>query len=148
MGYELHITRREDWPDDGPSISFDEWMAVVNADPELRLGGYVDRRLADGSVFRQPLAVWIAHPRIGESDGMGVFDLAHGTVRAKNPDREVRCKMWRLAQVLNAKVQGDDGEFYDRFGNPTLGASTTQSNWLALVRCIGFKMIWGDPVGS
>jgi hypothetical protein len=83
MGYELHITRREDWPDDGPSISFDEWMAVVNADPELRLGGYVDRRLADGSVFCQPLAVWIAHPRIGESDGMGVFDLAHGTVRAK-----------------------------------------------------------------
>jgi hypothetical protein len=56
--------------------------------------------------------------------------------------------MWRLAQALNAKVQGDDGEFYDCFGNPTPRAWTTQSYWLALLRHLGFKFIWGDPVGS
>jgi hypothetical protein len=25
--------------------------------------------------------------------------------------------MWRIAQQLNARLQGDDGEFYDEFGN-------------------------------
>ena len=56
--------------------------------------------------------------------------------------------MWRLAQRLKAKVQGDDGEFYDRFGNPTPDASTTRSYWRSLLRHLGFKFIWGDPVGS
>jgi hypothetical protein len=148
MGYQLHISRRKDWPDDGPSITFDEWMAVVDADPEFRLEGYVDRRLADGSVFRQPLAAWVGHPGLGKRDYAPVLDLVHGNVSAKHPDREFRCKMWRLAQTLNARVQGDDGEYYDRFGNPSLRAWIAQSYWLALFRHFSFKLIWGDAVES
>jgi hypothetical protein len=152
MGYDLHITQKKNWDgwedEHGPEISFDEWMVVVNADPELHLEGYVDIRLPDRSTFRQPLAAWTAHSRYGEPGGTSALGLSHGNVTAKNPDREFRCKMWRLAQILKAKVQGDDGEFYDCFGNPTRDAATTQSYWLALCRHLGFKFIWGDPVGS
>lgn len=148
MGYDLHITRRTDWPDDGSSITFDDWMAVASADPELRPDGYLDMGLPAGGTFRQPLFVWACHPHYGEAGGTPSLALIHGNVVSKNPDREFRCKMWRLAQALNAKVQGDDGEFYDCFGNPTPRAWTTQSYWLALLRHLGFKFIWGDPVGS
>ena len=38
MGYDLHITRKRNWggfeDEQGPEISFDEWIAVVNADRE------------------------------------------------------------------------------------------------------------------
>ena len=152
MGYDLHITRKKNWDgfedEHGPDISFDEWMAVVNADPELRIEGYENRRLADKSIVKQPLAVCTAHSRYTERDPGPALGYRHGNVDAKNPDREFRRKMWRLAQLLEAKVQGDDGEFYDCFGNPTRDASTTQSYWLALTRHLGFKFIWGDPVGS
>ena len=152
MGYDLHITRKKNWDgwedEHGPEISFDEWMAVVNADPELTLDGYVNVRRPDSSIFRQPIAVWTAWSKHGEGGGMAWIGLQRGNVVVKNPDWEIRRKMWRLAQVLHARVQGDDGEFYDCFGNPTRDASTTQSYWLALCRHLGFKLIWGDPVGS
>ncbi|MER7721983.1 hypothetical protein ABTX99_34530 [Streptomyces flaveolus] len=36
MGYELHITRRDDWWDEeGSAISRQEWESVVAADPDL-----------------------------------------------------------------------------------------------------------------
>ena len=148
MGYDLHITRRADWPGDGPSITPDEWMALVTADPELRVEGYANRRLPDKSVVREPFVTWVAHSRYTKQDPGSALAHSHGNVDAKNPDREFRCKMWRLAQALNAKVQGDDGQFYDCFGNPARDASTTQNYWLALLRHLGFKFIWGDPVGS
>jgi len=152
MGYDLHITRKKNWDgfdrEHGREISLDEWIAVVNADPDLRIEGYVNRRLRDESVFRQPLAAWTAYSKYRPDDPGPALELSGGNVDAKNPDREFRCKMWRLAQRLKAKVQGDDGEFYDRFGNPTPDASTTRSYWRALLRHLGFKFIWGDPVGS
>lgn len=148
MGYDLHITRRPDWPEPGPSITPDEWMAVVSADPELQIAGHINRRLADQSVVQAPLTAWTAHSSYSESNPGPALELWGGNVNAKNPDREFRRKMWRLAQALNAKIQGDDGEFYDCFGNPARDASTTQNYWLALMRHLGFKLIWGDPVGS
>jgi hypothetical protein len=152
MGYDLHITRKKNWDgwedEHGPEISFDEWTAVVNADSELRIEGYEDRRLPDKSIVRQPLAAWTAYSRYRADYPGPALGLSHGNVTARNPDREFRCKMWRLAQALNAKVQGDDGEFYDCFGNPTPRAWTTQSYWLALVRHFGFRLVWGNPVGS
>jgi hypothetical protein len=122
MGYDLHITRKKNWDgfedEHGPEISFDEWMAVVDADPELRAAGHIDQRLPDKSVFRQPLVAWTAHPRYRADDPGPALWHWRGNVESKNPDREFRCKMWRLAQVLRSRVQGDDGEFYDSFGDP------------------------------
>jgi len=35
--------------------------------------------------------------------------------------------MWQLAQILNARVQVDDGKYCERFGNPRLRAWIAQS---------------------
>jgi hypothetical protein len=37
MGYDLHITRRRHWPDEGDDITAQEWLAYVERDSELRL---------------------------------------------------------------------------------------------------------------
>jgi hypothetical protein len=66
MGYDLQITRKEDWWDpDGPEISMAEWLALVAADPEMRLDGYAEARLDNGHVFRsekEGLSVWTGLP--------------------------------------------------------------------------------------
>jgi hypothetical protein len=86
---------------------------------DMRLDGYAETRVGDGSILRienKGLSVWTAWSRHSES-GMAWFSFRHGNVIVKNPDLEIRRKMWSLAQALSAKVQGDDGEFYDASGN-------------------------------
>jgi prepilin-type processing-associated H-X9-DG protein len=121
MGYDVHITRKQNWFDEnGPEISLDEWIAVVMTDKETRLDGYAEAKLRDGSVLRMErdgLAVWTAYSRHGENGNMAWFDFRRGNAIVKNPDREILQKMWSLAQKLSAKVQGDDGEFYDASGD-------------------------------
>lgn len=58
------------------------------------------------------LSVWTAYSRHSEN-GMAWFSFHEGNVVVKNPDPEILQKMRLLAQALSAKVQGDDGEFYD-----------------------------------
>ena len=119
MGYDLHITRRSFWPLRDNDITLDEWLAVVANDPEMRLDSFAEAPLPDGQVLRTEdptLAVWTAHPRHGVDGFMAWMWLSDGNIDAKNPDEEVRRKLWRLAQALNARVQGDDGEFYNEFG--------------------------------
>jgi hypothetical protein len=122
MGYDVHITRRSNWfEDDPPSISLAEWLAYVGNDSEMRLDGYAEAELNDGSVLRTEdpsLAVWIGHPEHGKRDGYAWLWLSAGNVEAKNPDEPTLQKMWAIAQSLQAKVQGDDGEFYDSDGQP------------------------------
>lgn len=150
MDYRLHITRRIDWADyEGASISFEDWFAVVTADPEMVLSRSSALQVADGGRFRSDdptAAVWMAYSRHGKDNAIACFVLLHGNVDIKNPDREVKRKMWRLAQVLKARVQGEDGEFYDCFGHPTRNAFAARNYWLALCRHIGFMLMWRDPV--
>ena len=117
MGYDLHITRKEDrWEPDGPEISMAEWLPLVAADPEMRLDGYAEARLDNGHVFRtekEGLSVWTAYSEHGRGGGMAWFAYGRGEIRVKNPDDEIIRKMWLVAQSLSAKVQGDDGETYD-----------------------------------
>jgi hypothetical protein len=119
MGYDVYITRKQRWWDaDGPEIPLAEWTALVGADPNMRLDGYAETRVGDGSILRienEGLSVWTAYSRHSEN-GMAWFSFRQGNVVVKNPDLEILQKMWSLAQALSAKVQGDDGEFYDASG--------------------------------
>jgi hypothetical protein len=116
VGYELHITRKPNWFDDGPEIRLDEWIAVVKQDPEMRLDGFAETETGDThAVLRvedSSLAVWTAYSAHGRDGNMAWLYLSQGSVVAKNPDQEIRTKMAALARRLGARVQGDEGEFY------------------------------------
>jgi hypothetical protein len=120
MGYDVHVPRKQHWLDEGgPEISLAEWTAVVAADRDMRLDGYAEAEVGNGSILRiesEGLSVWTAWSRHGEN-GMAWFSFHRGNVTVKNPDPEIRRKMWSLAGILMARVQGDEGEFYDASGN-------------------------------
>jgi hypothetical protein len=92
MGYELKITRRDFHSDDGNEITAEEWLSVVSDDSELQL------RIENGKYFVVYLNGW--------------FDWFEGCIVTKNPDNHILEKMLAIAKILNAKVQGDDGEVY------------------------------------
>jgi hypothetical protein len=120
MGYEIHITRKENWFDDEPKISLDEWKSYIASDPEMRLDGYAEAALPSGNVLRvesDGLSVWTAYSKHGVDGGMAWFDFRTGNLVVKNPDSEILAKMWMIAEKLQARVQGDEGEIYDANGN-------------------------------
>lgn len=119
MGYDVHITRKENWFDEGPDISLDEWLDVVRADPEMRIDGYAEAIVDGGSVLRiedPSMSVWLAYSKHQLNGNMAWLWHSRGNVAAKNPDDEILKKMHAIAIKLTAKVQGDEGEIYGADG--------------------------------
>jgi hypothetical protein len=111
MGYELHITRKEHWSDEGPDIADSEWQAYIANDPEMKITGVAEAALPDGGVLRYEsplLAEW----RKQSGDEVVWFDFRSGRIDVKNPDDETTAKMQQIAAALGGKVQGDEGEIY------------------------------------
>ena len=103
MGYDIHITRSEDWAANADSeISQKEWLAVVEGDTELTL----DPRFGECSVLwkgeASPADAW--------------FDWYKGNVFTTNPDRAILAKAIEIASRLRAEVHGDDGKRYHEAG--------------------------------
>ena len=100
MGYEIHVTRAPDhyYENKGHEITAAEWLALVDADPELKLAGY------NGPYF----ALWSGQSRNSEP----WFCWYEGNVDTKSPDPPTLAKALRIAESLGARVQGDDGEIY------------------------------------
>jgi hypothetical protein len=121
MGYDVYITRKGNWFDkSGAKIGIDEWKALVQSDPDMRLDGYASAVVGKGNVLRldsEGLAVWTACPGTGVGGNMAWFDLRQGNVVVKNPDGPILGKMWHLARKLDAKVQGDECEMYGEDGS-------------------------------
>ncbi len=106
MGYELHITRAQYWSmNEGHEITAEEWLGVVESDPELKLAGN------NGPFF----TLWIGTSAHVEP----WFDWLGGNIYTKNPDEPIMEKMVEIARRLDAKVQGDDGEVYLGNGKDT-----------------------------
>lgn len=100
MGYDLHITRAEHWIDNqGEEITSAEWVQYVTNDPELSFAG------VNGEFFTD----WKGKSKYPEP----WFDWYKGNIYTKNPDKPIVAKMLAIAKDLGARVQGDDGEFYD-----------------------------------
>lgn len=99
MGFDLHITRAENWSENKDQwISSDEWLSVIETDRELTLDTTNGPFFADWSGDSRYESPW--------------FDWSEGNIFTKNPDKQIVRKMLQLAERLNAKVQGDDGEMY------------------------------------
>jgi len=121
MGYELHITRQTDWFDEDPDlkISPDEWKNYVHGDPEMRLDNYCETKLEDGRILRIDevgISVWLSYTGNGLNGNYAWFSYSDGNINVKSPDDEILKKMLLIAERLNAKVLGDDGERYPNEG--------------------------------
>lgn len=68
MGYDLHITRAENWwENEGKEISENEWRALIDSDAELRLTGFAEATSPQGETIRYEnalLAAWSGHPKL------------------------------------------------------------------------------------
>jgi hypothetical protein len=118
MGYNLYITRRENWFDDDEpnSISLTEWADYLKVDNEIRSDNFAEATTQNGEHVRvetQGMSVWTKYSKDGVGDNHAWFWPNNGNILVKNPDIEIRNKMIDIAKQLNAKVQGDDGEIYD-----------------------------------
>lgn len=118
MGYDIHITRQENWYDEDESnqITFIEWEAYIESDPEMRLDNFAETRLSSGEILRvesKGLAVWIKYSGDHSKGNHAWFDFRDGNIVVKNPDEEIMKKMLSVAEKLKAKMQGDEGEIYD-----------------------------------
>jgi hypothetical protein len=122
MGYDLHITRRKYWPDEGDDITAQEWLAYVKQDSELRL------QVENGPHF----AAWRG------ASGTAWLDWSDGQIYTKNPDALLIEKMVSIARQFGAQVQGDDGEVYEGGGRPPRqpkpSFSERVAGWIARIR--------------
>ena len=98
MGYDLHITRRKLWCDEGKDITFEEFVGIIKADPEFAYPGQLG---ADSADWRSP-----------QSGYESWLTWTDGDVYTKNPEKEYIEKLVEVAKVFCARVQGDDGEIY------------------------------------
>ena len=107
MGYDLHITRANNWIDsEEEPISREEWRAYIESDSELE--NTKDDELG---------ASWYGEGgRLGKSTCIGGFWWSKGRIVEKNPtEAEIR-KMTQIATALNARVVGDSDEEYHTNG--------------------------------
>ncbi|MCH5599999.1 hypothetical protein [Niabella ginsengisoli] len=119
MSYDIHITRQESWFDgnDNKRISLDEWKEFLTNDTEMRLDNFTETTIATGELIRverDGLSVWTKYSGNGLDGNFAWFDYNNGNIVCKNPDNEIINKMLDIAERLNAKVQGDEGELYEK----------------------------------
>lgn len=122
MGYDLHITRRENWFDeDGAEITSHEWLTYVASDKSMVLAEKAEAMTDGGdslAVSDPTLAVWTGWAGREPDQNEAWMWHFEGCVVAKNPDQAIRQKMFLIADELGARLQGDDGEFYESDGEP------------------------------
>ncbi|NZD60730.1 hypothetical protein HX900_06320 [Rhizobium sp. WYCCWR 11290] len=119
MGYDLYITRKTNWFDAPPSIALDDWLEYVANDSEIQHDGFAETPTVDGGVLRVEQAgicVWTGYSRGENRENAAWLWWSGGNIVVKNPDQEICRKMWLIAQSLDAKVQGEEGEYYGRDG--------------------------------
>lgn len=123
MGYDFHITRATAWTEsEANPITMEEWLAHVESDPEMRLDGYAEGAVRDTDVVLRTedpsMAMWTAYSEDGVDGNHAWMWHYDGRIMAKNADQEIRAKMWRIAQQLDARLVGDDDEEYGADGEP------------------------------
>jgi hypothetical protein len=114
MGYELHIIRQNDYYDENErsNITLNEWLKYVESDKELNLTNGFNLGLDFGWQESPGFCEWIDYPK-ADTDTIPWFIYTEGIVSTKYPDKHTIGKMVKIAGVLNAKVIGDDGEYWD-----------------------------------
>ena len=127
MGYNVHITRADDWTEsEARPITVREWLDYVERDSEMRHDGFAEAPYSGGVLRHESegIAVWTAYSGHEVNGNMAWFNYHPGEIVVKNPDGEILGKMIRVAAELGATVQGDDGESYDETPDATENSTT------------------------
>ncbi len=117
MGYDLHITRADDWArSEAAPISLKEWVAYVESQPDMRLDNAAIIDLPDGKLRYENdgIAVWTGYSRNEPGGTQAWFDYRDGRVVVNNPDQELLARMLSIAHDFSAHVVGDEGESYTK----------------------------------
>lgn len=100
MGYDIHITRRKHWAEDGDDITAEEWLEYVQSDPDFRLDPRNGPYHAEGTEDSPIADEWL--------------DWHRGAVYSKYPNAAMVDKMVVIANHFGGIVQGDEGEVYTK----------------------------------
>lgn len=105
MGYNLHVVREDKT---GDSITYDEVIKLVNENKELELKDEMKIKTPNGDVIEIPgnYIVW----KKKEFDVW--WNYNRGKISSSYIDDDGINKLKKVAQELNAKVVGDEGEEY------------------------------------
>lgn len=136
MGYELHIHRGEDWSElsEQEGVSLAEWHGYVEEADDFRMDDAAEASTPDGAVIRiesPGIAVWTGHPE----GVVAWFSFDDDQIVVKSPDEAMIVRAREIARALGARVQGDDGEFYDESGpEPPAEEPRGRRDWLGRLR--------------
>ena len=109
MGYELHITRAEEWLDsDDAPILLDEWLRYAEGSPLLALGGWIEW----SDLGRVPVFAYTCAD--GDKASL-TWDGAQILVKGVRDDVGV-LDLLKVAEHFHANLIGDDGERYTAEG--------------------------------
>ncbi|EPF80461.1 hypothetical protein GCM10025882_33300 [Acinetobacter gyllenbergii] len=97
-GYDLHITKKEFYFNEGECITPAEWHAYMMLDPSVK---------SDLQNSAQDFLILIDKQEIPL-----IYSHDSCSLSIKNPSPEVIRKMIEIANKLHATVQGDDAEIY------------------------------------
>lgn len=120
MGYDLYITRNEDWSDtDGQDITLDDWTGYLAVDQTLVLdpdhAARADPRVASGA--KEPSHVrWIEWPDREPGIREAWVWLERGNLVATDADIRFRQKLFLIADALDARLMGENGDVYNSSG--------------------------------
>ena len=92
-----------------------EWLQYAERDITIRIDGRAEVVAPDGTRIwteSEGLAVWTEHPNNIPGRGQAWLSFSGNSIVAKNPDYRLIEKMLKIADDLNARVIGDDGEEY------------------------------------
>jgi hypothetical protein len=129
MGYTIAIFRQDDWdnPEEESNISFEEWSNYIDTDEELERPA--ESSLTDDNrehYLQNPgYCEWNNHSSYKEPFARPWFEYSQGEIVSKYVDDESLLKMIEIADRLNAKVRGQDGEIYEE--DDAMKLKTTQT---------------------
>jgi hypothetical protein len=113
MSYNLHIHRKRNYHEDGPAISAQEWESLCRADPSMEYRGEVAEIEGQGGAKIQMRTEGSAVWRNDVYPAGQWFVLNRGEIVCQVTDNPITPKKaCEIAGKLNARVQGDDGEFH------------------------------------
>lgn len=111
MGYNLYITRGNWFDQNKPKIGAEEWISLVQADPELALEMDDTSGQSPGLALNSDSDVLARWPASDE-DPFFIYSHRSGTIRVKSPGDQTIRKMIQIADELDAFVQGEEDEYY------------------------------------